>query len=700
MKKVEQFAVGFPGQLRRQRLDAREQRAQIRLGIRRRHFCGGIFQRHQRFQDFSFGLGHKQSHRNGKQTEKHRENAVRRVEFFLPLQNQKKKTLPTKHSNSALSFLGIECGGTRTIALIAAGEETTFCWRGEFGAANLRLLDDASLVAHFRTVDSIRATTPSPLAGIAIGMAGTRTESDRKRIRANAAVVWPDVPCYATNDLEIAMAAQPPSGTAKFAARVLVLSGTGSCCYGQTPRNATAKVGGWGHILGDKGSGYEIGLRALKAVVYYLDRDGRWSDLGGRILQSLLLNEPEELVDWAKNASKPEIAALAIEVFAAAEAKDQIARDILEGAAASLAKDGYFCALRLVKKNAKVEFLLAGSVLLKQPAFAAKVRSKLKELWPGAVVTPLEHEGAWGALQLAQEQIGNKSVAAGVAAGISPDTSILPTSITLSPTEERNPRSMKLDRLSVAKAVTFMLEEESSIGPALLKEKRNIERAVTLVVSAFRRGGRLFYVGAGTSGRLGVLDASECPPTFRSPAEQVQGIIAGGQCALWRSIEGAEDSPAAGASAIEYRGVNNRDVVFGIAASGRTPFVWGALHAAKAKGARTVLICFNPNLKIVKENRPDLVIAANVGPELLTGSTRLKSGTATKIMLNTITTLAMVQMGKVLSNLMIDVAASNSKLCDRAVRIVQAITGADSLAAKTALEKSDWIVKKACRQLR
>ncbi|HEX3988056.1 MAG TPA: N-acetylmuramic acid 6-phosphate etherase, partial [Verrucomicrobiae bacterium] len=603
---------------------------------------------------------------------------------MLPLENQKKKALPVEHSNPTPSFLGIECGGTRTIALFAsdAGKQVL---RTELGPANLKLLDDASLIAHFKAVDEIRRQVPSSLSSIGIGMAGARTDADRKRIRAAAAVVWPNVPCYATNDLEIAMTTQPPAAKSNFAARILVLSGTGSCCYGQMPCNATAKVGGWGHILGDKGSGYEIGLRALKAVVYYLDRDGHWSDLGRRILRSLLLNEPEELVDWVKNASKSEISALAIEVFAAAAAKDKIAQDILEGAAASLAKDGSSCALRLVKKKAKVEFLLAGSVLLKQPAFAARVRSKLKEHWPGATVTLLEREGAWGALQLAQEQIGSKSVMAGVATEISPDASILPVSLSLSPTEERNPRSLKLDRLSVANTVTLMLEEESGIGPALLKEKRNIERAVSLVVSAFRRGGRLFYVGAGTSGRLGVLDASECPPTFRTPAEQVQGIIAGAQSALWRSIEGAEDSPTAGASAIEFRGVNKSDVVIGIAASGRTPFVWGALRTAKAKGARTVLICFNPNLKIARENRPDLVIAPNVGPELLTGSTRLKSGTATKIILNTITTLSMVQMGKVLSNLMIDVAASNTKLRDRAMRIVQAVTGADSIAAQTAL---------------
>jgi N-acetylmuramic acid 6-phosphate etherase len=183
-----------------------------------------------------------------------------------------------------------------------------------------------------------------------------------------------------------------------------------------------------------------------------------------------------------------------------------------------------------------------------------------------------------------------------------------------------------------------------------------------------RRGGRLFYVGAGTSGRLGILDAVECPPTFGISPHCVQGILAGGQSAMWRSVEGAEDSPAAGAAAIDYRGVNRNDLVIGIAASGRTPFVWGALAAARRKGARTVLICFNPHLRIAPASRPDLVIAPDVGPEVLTGSTRLKAGTATKVILNTLTTLTMARMGKVAGNLMVDLNASNRKLRDRAAR--------------------------------
>jgi N-acetylmuramic acid 6-phosphate etherase len=210
----------------------------------------------------------------------------------------------------------------------------------------------------------------------------------------------------------------------------------------------------------------------------------------------------------------------------------------------------------------------------------------------------------------------------------------------------------------------------------------------------------LFYVGAGTSGRLGVLDASECPPTFRTDPEMVQGVIAGGKTALWRAVEGAEDDPEAGARAIQSRGITKRDTIVGIAASGRTPFVWGALEEAKKRGAATVLLTFNPNLRIPRAHQPTVLIAPNIGPELLTGSTRLKSGTATKLILNMFTTLSMVRVGKVLSNLMVDVKPTNVKLRDRAVRIVRTLTSANEKSARAALIRCGWIIKGAVASLR
>jgi N-acetylmuramic acid 6-phosphate etherase len=197
-----------------------------------------------------------------------------------------------------------------------------------------------------------------------------------------------------------------------------------------------------------------------------------------------------------------------------------------------------------------------------------------------------------------------------------------------------------------------------------------------------------------------MLDASECPPTFSVGPETVQGIIAGGHPALWQSSEGAEDDAAAGARAVRFRGVSARDFVVGLAASGRTPFVWGALHAARRAGARTALICFNPRLRFARGTRPDLVLAPCVGPEVLTGSTRLKAGTATKLLLNIISTLAMVRLGKVVENLMVDVRPTNAKLRDRAVRIVQTLTGVPAETARAALARSGWRVKAAWRRLR
>ena len=606
--------------------------------------------------------------------------------------------------SSEQSYLGVECGATHSIALYAPGGNQP-CHRAEFGPANLRLLDDAALLEHFTKIKIIQPDPAPPLTGLAIGMAGMRTDSDRQRVLSAAAKVWPATPCYPTNDLETALVAGESTAKTKPVARVLILSGTGSCCFGRKADKQTVRYGGWGHILGDKGSGYEIGLRGLKASVYYLDRDGQWSLLGRKLLEALQLNEPDDLIEWTRTAAKSEVAALALPVFTAAAEGDKIARDILTGAKESLANDGVDCARRLVKRGAAVEFILAGSVLLKQAAFARQVRSRLLELWPGASVTFLRREGVWGALELAKEHFGGKQPLTPLpeihhSPALLPDDTILPTSSTLSPTEQRNPLSNKLDRMSLPKAVALMIEEEAKVSQALLKEKLKIARVIEMVVETFRRGGRLFYVGAGTSGRLGILDAAECPPTFRIPADHVQGILAGGQTAIWKSVEGAEDSPAAGASAIDYRGITQRDVVVGIAASGRTPFVWGALGAARQRGAKTVLLCFNPHLKIPASIRPDVVIAADVGPEVLTGSTRLKAGTATKVVLNTVTTLAMVRLGKVMSNLMVDLNASNRKLRERAVRIVQAVTGADAIAAHAALEKSEWIVKAACQHLR
>ena len=261
-------------------------------------------------------------------------------------------------------------------------------------------------------------------------------------------------------------------------------------------------------------------------------------------------------------------------------------------------------------------------------------------------------------------------------------------------TEEINLRSLDLENLSPRELVDLFVAEEEFVQEALRAAAEQLAEGVSLVATALKNNGRLFYVGAGTSGRLGVLDASEIPPTFGAAPELVQGIIAGGVGALHRSIEGAEDDAHAGALAIVERGVRANDVVCGISASGRTPFVLGALRRARECGARTLLLTCNP-ADASSPNEFDLRIVLPTGPELLAGSTRLKAGTATKVALNILSTGAMVQLGRVRGNLMVELSATNEKLRARAVRLLMQLTGCDVETARARLARHGWNVRAA-----
>ena len=260
-------------------------------------------------------------------------------------------------------------------------------------------------------------------------------------------------------------------------------------------------------------------------------------------------------------------------------------------------------------------------------------------------------------------------------------------------TEQRNPNSMHVDSLSALEIVQLMNEEDKQVPLAIEKCLPQIAQAVECIVAAFQQGGRLVYIGAGTSGRLGVLDASECPPTFGVSPEMVKGIIAGGERALRHPIEGAEDSKAQAVVDLQTIQFSSKDVLVGIAASGRTPYVIGALEYAKSLGSVTVSIASNPNSAMA--NIVDIAIDTVVGPEVLTGSSRLKSGTAQKLVLNMLTTASMILMGKCYQNLMVDVQASNEKLKARAIRIVMQATDCDKALAEETLKQADQNAKLA-----
>ena len=260
-------------------------------------------------------------------------------------------------------------------------------------------------------------------------------------------------------------------------------------------------------------------------------------------------------------------------------------------------------------------------------------------------------------------------------------------------TEQRNPNSMNVDCLSALEIVQLMNEEDKQVPLAIEKCLPQIAQAVECIVAAFQQGGRLVYIGAGTSGRLGVLDASECPPTFGVSPEMVKGIIAGGERALRHPIEGAEDSKAQAVVDLQTIHFSSKDVLVGIAASGRTPYVIGALEYAKSLGSVTASIASNPNSAMA--NIVDIAIDTVVGPEVLTGSSRLKSGTAQKLVLNMLTTASMILMGKCYQNLMVDVQASNEKLKARAIRIVMQATDCDKALAEDTLKQADQNAKLA-----
>lgn len=596
---------------------------------------------------------------------------------------------------------GIEGGATRTTILAVRGGKTVAQF--ELGPCNV-LMPEEEMQVHFQRIADRLPETPDALG---IGLAAVREEAHTEKIRRVAGDIWPGVPVAAVSDLETALAAaDAPAGVP----RVLVLSGTGSCCFGRTPDGRTAKVGGRGSVMGDGASAVDVGREALRTVARVKDLTQRTGTLARLLLEKLTMNEIDDLIPWSLDANKTQIASLAEIVFKAAAQRDRDAVGLLDHMARHLADNGRACAKLLTGGRGPVHFVLNGGMLLKNAGWSRKVVHHLlggRARWTAA---PLKRPSVWGAVELARPLAGSAAPAARraparAASALVPSWIHDMKALAASPTEQRNPRSAQFSALSTADACELMLAEDTRLPAALRGELPALVRLIDETARRLKRGGRLFYAGAGTSGRLGVLDASEIPPTFRTPPDMVQGIIAGGPPALSSAVEGAEDNAPAGATAVRSRRIGKGDVLVGIAASGRTPFVWGALTEAARHGAFTALLCFNPAVKdhaarTRGKRVPHLILAPDTGPEILTGSTRLKSGTATKLVLNMLTTIAMTRLGKVEGNLMIDLNPSNVKLRDRAVRIVASLTGREPADARELLEKAEWSVPAALKAAR
>lgn len=584
--------------------------------------------------------------------------------------------------------LGIEGGGTKTTWVLAkdngAGlREDAIVRRGVLPASNLRLSPDDRLHELFSVL-------PRDAARVGVFLAGCATEADHERLRRIAGRVWPEAALAIGNDRDTAMAAAFRDGDG-----IVVIAGTGAVVHGRRG-NRTAKAGGWGQLLGDRGGGYHIAMQGLRSVLTHYDLQHEVSALAQTILRMLSLNKIQDLVDWASQADKMSVARLAPAVFEAARNGDPEPCEIIESGASILADFTHAVAARLETSAPSVA--LYGGVFSGQREYVELFERALTETLPHATVSLCEGSGALAAAWLASGAAGSRSPSerAEGADGrlVQAVTEQLNRGeLAAAPTEQRNERSIDLDQMPTAELVRLFIDEEECVQQALAARAGELTKAVEIVSSALLAGGRLFYAGAGTSGRLGVLDASEIPPTFGASPETVQGIMAGGETALHRAVEGAEDEPEAGALAILERGVQASDVVCGITASGRTPFVLGALRKARSLRAATLLITCNPARRKEGE-RWNLEIDLPTGPELITGSTRLKAGTATKVALNIISSCAMVRLGKVQGNAMVDVRISNEKLRDRGIRLVSEMLSLSYEDALALLEANGWNVRR------
>ena len=573
-------------------------------------------------------------------------------------------------------ILGVEGGGTKTAWVLVERDADSLrvIDQGKLPPSNFRLVSPERLRAIFEQM-------PADANRVGMFLAGCATEEDRGLLTKLCAEVWPKAKIIAGSDRDSGLAAALGRGDG-----IAVNAGTGASVTGRRG-DRIEKAGGWGHILGDAGGGYFLSLQALRFILREYDLHRGEAQFTAAILRALSLNSRDELVRWAHTADKMDVAGLAPVVFECAMNGDESVMKLVDEAAGVLSEYTAAVATRLGLLAPKV--VLLGGLFQRDGVYVHAFKRKMKKNLSDARVAMSEQSPELGAAWLASQMEERATVA--IAARGDESASLARAS-----TEQRNPRSETLEKLSARELVELFVEEESFVQEALRKESGSLARAIEMVTKSLRDGGRLFYVGAGTSGRLAVLDASEIPPTFSAPPDKVQGIIAGGATALSRSVEGAEDERGGGALAIEERGVTGADVVCGITASGRAPFVVGALAEAKKRGASTILLTCNPERDRLAGC--DLEIDLPTGPELLTGSTRLKAGTATKIALNMISTGAMIGLGKVRGNLMIDLTISNTKLRDRAIRLVSELAKCDASEATERLETHHWNVRAALEE--
>ncbi len=579
--------------------------------------------------------------------------------------------------------MGVDGGGSKTAAVVL-DERGQVLGRGRSSSSNYHLVGlegvkDALLIA-MAGASQQAGIKMKQLAAVTWALAGAGRPADVQRLKATQADLLPGIPG------EVVVDALPVLvGGAGTRCGVALIAGTGMIAYGENAKGERFKSGGWGHFF-DLGSGYGLAQQALRAVVQAADGRDLPTELSTRILDFLKLTDPSELVDWVYSPERAiaEVAALAPVLLDAAEAGDLVALDVIAAGADALASAVDAASRRLGLRERPFPLVMAGGLLTTNDFYRKVVVQAVHTRVPNARPMQPRADAAVGAALLALESLGHP-----LEEKSSPHE---PTGNTWA-SEHHNVLTRDLDLISTLQMLGLMHLADRQAIAAVRPNLPTIAKTVDAIAARMSQGGRLIYIGAGTSGRLGALDASECPPTFNTDPDQVVGIIAGGARALSSATEAAEDDRDAGRQVIIQNQIGPNDSVVGIAASGRTPYVAGALEEARRQGALTaVVIC---NLPAPLAGMADYVIAPLVGPEVITGSTRLKAGTTQKLVLNMLSTGVMVRLGKTFGNLMVDVRQHNAKLKERAKRIVANACDISEAEAGAALIASQGSVKAA-----
>lgn len=576
-------------------------------------------------------------------------------------------------------LLGIDGGGSKTLALLCDAQGKQLA-QGSAGPAHLTNDLPGACTTVLQLVDTVlqqNALTPAQIV-LVVGIAGAGDDSLRQQLLQ---ALGPErfATCYVTTDAKTSL-----HGANGGAPVVAIALGTGSVAMRLDQSQQEQQVGGWGFSIGDEGGGAAMGKAAVRAALWEQDCHAETCSALAQYIFSVIGQTKTAMLSWLRQANANQYAALAPRVIALAE-QCPAALGVLHKHAADVE-----LLIKATRADTELPVVVLGGLAASTvPYLSARVRG-----W----CQPARADSVQGAILIARRLAQTITPSASrplhhETAAADSDAMNLAKQLSQLATESRSAARLDLAALDTQTLLQTLNMADQTVPQAVAATIGQVAQLVDKIVAAFAAGGRLIYLGAGTSGRLGVLDAVECPPTFSVSPEQVVGLIAGGQSAMFRAKEGAEDDENLAVTDLTAIGLNPKDVLVGIAASGRTPYVIAGLRYARSLGTFCAGISCNPATEVL--TAADLAICAAVGPEVLSGSTRLKAGTAQKLLLNMISTAAMVRSGKVYQDLMVDLHASNAKLKARALNIIRQATDCSLEQAGELLQFSGHSVKLA-----